>query len=211
MLKADRGLWIDCDVLCLRPIADARHIFGVEDEQNINSAILKLPAEDPVLDDLMAIFTERGWMPPWASRWQRLRYTLRHRFEPGFGVADMSWGMTGPRALTWYLRQRGLADLAAPIEVFYPIGCHEMHLLTEADVSQAKARITPKTACVHIWNQSLAKAGPPQRGSLVSRIFDGSWRADLDLAPATPAEQATRLRAASECSAMISRAGPALP
>ena len=179
LMAAGAGLWIDCDVLCLRSVADAPCIFGREDERNVNGAVLKLPADHPMLGDLTRAFVEPRWIPPWASRRQRLRYGLRYLVQPGFGIADMSWGSAGPKALTWYLRQHGLAGLASPKEVFYPVGPHETALLTGSDVAPLRARLTPQTACIHLWNKSLSQAEPAVPGSFLSRIADGSWRSAI--------------------------------
>src|SRR5262249_32947181 len=44
MLSRDRGGWIDCDLLCLRPIEAWPYILGWEEPGLINGAILHLPA-----------------------------------------------------------------------------------------------------------------------------------------------------------------------
>lgn len=182
LMRAGKGLWIDCDLLCLKPIVDAPYIFGIEDTRLINGAVLKLPSDDPVLDDLLAPFTEPRWVPPWASLRRRLRYRLRYRIRPGFGLADMSWGTAGPRALTYYLGRRGLDRFALPRAVFYPVGPDETHLLVGVAAEAVRARIRPETLCIHLWNQQLASADPAVPGSLVARIVDGSWREALDIA-----------------------------
>ncbi len=49
------GLYVDCDVYCLRAIEDEPHIFGFESNGDVNTAVLKLPADSPVVADLCAI------------------------------------------------------------------------------------------------------------------------------------------------------------
>src|SRR5436305_1811140 len=63
LLAAGKGLWIDCDVLCLRPIDDAPIICGWQEACAVNGAVLKLPPEHAVLDDLQRIFTKWYWIP----------------------------------------------------------------------------------------------------------------------------------------------------
>jgi hypothetical protein len=179
LMLAGKGLWIDCDLLCLRPIVDAPYIFGREDDRAINGAVLKLPATDPVLSDLMRPFVEPRWIPPWATAWQRLRYRIGYMTQPGFDVSHMSWGTAGPKALTYHLHRRGLDKFAAPREVFYPVGPHETHLLAREPAGALRARIVPETLCIHFWNKELARSGPTMPGSLVARVRDGSWREAL--------------------------------
>ena len=47
LLRAGLGLYVDCDVFCLRPIEDAEYIFGWETKKLINNAVLKIPADCP--------------------------------------------------------------------------------------------------------------------------------------------------------------------
>jgi hypothetical protein len=179
LMLSGRGLWIDCDLLCIRPIPDAPYIFGWEDDDYINGAVLKLPGDDPVLSDLMGAFTGPRWVPPWATARQRLRYRFAYLTRPGFGVSHMSWGTAGPKALTYYLRQRGLEGLALARHAFYPVGPHEMHLLVGVEAEAVRHRIGQETLCIHLWNRQLAVSGRAVPGSLVARIVDGSWRAAL--------------------------------
>jgi hypothetical protein len=179
LLLAEKGVWIDCDLLCLRPFPDAPYIFGWENDRVINGAVLRLPAAGPALSDLMQAFTEPRWIPPWATAWQRLRYRINYMARPGFGLSHMSWGTAGPKALTHHLRRRGLERLALPREAFYPVGPHETRLLVREPAEAMRARILPETFCIHLWNQQLAGSGPAAPGSLVERIVEGSWREAL--------------------------------
>lgn len=179
LMLAGKGLWIDCDLLCLRPIPDAPYIFGLEDGFAINGAVLKLAADDPVLSELMEPFLARGWIPPWATPWQRLRYRFGYLMRPGFGVSHMSWGSAGPKALTHHLRRHGLERFARPPAAFYPVGPHEIGMLIGPDTDALRGRITNETFCIHLWNQQLSGAGPASRESLVARIREGTWRAAL--------------------------------
>lgn len=179
LMLAGKGLWIDCDLLCLKPIADASYIFGREDDRAINGAVLKLPSDDPVLMDLVRPFTEPRWIPPWATAWQRLRYRIGYLTRPGFGVSHMSWGTAGPKALTYHLRRYDLESLALPLEVFYPVGPHETELLLSMEAEAVRARIRPETLCIHLWSKEIARSGSAVPGSLITRVIDGSWRTAL--------------------------------
>ena len=181
VLRAGAGLWIDCDVLCLRPLPEAAFLFGRQDEATINGAVLRIPHGHPVLLDLLDIFEDPRWVPPWAPLHRRLRYALRHRVQRGFGLADMSWGTTGPRALTHHLARHGLSGRALPVDAFYPVAFHETHLLAAADASAVRARLTDGTLCVHLWNQRLERQGTRgEKGSFLAAVADGSWRRVLD-------------------------------
>src|SRR5262245_19742574 len=55
ILRRGFGLYVDCDVFCLRPVEDADYIFGFESSHSIGSSVLKLPRDCPALDCLCAI------------------------------------------------------------------------------------------------------------------------------------------------------------
>lgn len=194
LLRRGRGVWIDCDLLCLRPLPDAPYLFARETARRINGAVLRLPSTDPVLDDLEAIFTTPRFVPPFEPVRRRVLVALRHRLRRGYGLADMPWGVAGPRALTHYLARRGLAARALPAESFYPVSLRDAGALLAPDPSAVTRRLAPDTYCVHLWNQALrAQSTPPPPTSFVGAVLAGTWRAHVPrplaavAAPAAPA------------------------
>src|SRR5690606_5936104 len=53
------GLYVDADVYCWRPIEDADYIIGLEENYDVNCAVMKLPVDCPALAELNAI--RDGW------------------------------------------------------------------------------------------------------------------------------------------------------
>ena len=176
LLQTGRGLWTDCDVLCVRPIDDAEFVFGRQDEDLINGAVLKLPAKHAVLADLSAIFTTRQWIPPWLSPRRRAVHWVHYRVRRNFGLADMTFGTSGPRALTYYLGRHGLAGRARPADAFYPVGWRESDLLSGRNREAVRARITERTSCIHLWNRARSERNARiEPGSFLEAVIDGSW------------------------------------
>lgn len=177
LMKAGRGMWIDCDLLCLQPVQDSAFIFGRQDDRLINGAILKLPQDHQVLNDLIAMFETENWIPPWARLDHRVRYWIDYRIDDEFGIEDMPWGTFGPAALTHFLGCHELSGEAQPADVFYPIGWREVALLADPDRAAFSARITARTRCIHLWHQSLASRNVTAKaGSFLAAVIDGSWR-----------------------------------
>jgi hypothetical protein len=176
LLAREPGVWIDCDLLSVRPlISGPAHLFGYEAVNRINNAVLKLPADSPVLADLRAVFTTAGWRPPW-NDWKR---NLRDRVRRALGH-DYSAVVTGPRVLTYFVEKHGLTDLTAAMDVFYPVAVHTTPDLLNPgfDIRQL---ITPRTLCIHLCSSYLGDrldAGAPA-GSFLASVLDGSWRARL--------------------------------
>ena len=154
ILRKGLGLYVDCDVFCLRPLDDAEYIFGFEFTDQIGTAVLKLPLNCPVLDSLCAIKDARPWMPPWSSRKRQMYYRWRARLGMPVKIQDMRWSSTGPRALTWYLKQHGLDRHASKIDVFYPVHYDQITLFLDADLRMEDIT-TPRTRLLHLWNDKL--------------------------------------------------------
>jgi len=178
VLSLDRGGWIDCDLLCLRPIEPWPHIFGWEEPGLINGAILNLPAASGILADLQKIFETYRWIPPWQNRRDRLRHMWRYWFTPGYGIADMEHIIAGPRAITYFCAKYGLIDQVAARDVFYPVNWRDLDVFFQ-EASNINRFLTPTSRCIHLWNTTLQReleVRTPAKGSFLARVVDGTWR-----------------------------------
>jgi hypothetical protein len=156
ILRAGLGLYVDCDMYCVRPIADEQYIFGWSSSKAINNAVLKLPAESPALLDLCEIKNGR-FVPPWFTLRHKIRLRLRQMLSRSAPpIEDLPWGSTGPTALTWYARHHGIDRYAKPKDVFYPIDNHETALLFDPERT-IDDLITPHTTAVHLSNEYFKK------------------------------------------------------
>jgi hypothetical protein len=154
--KQGRGCYIDCDVLLLKPIPDEEYVFGWQDTDSINGAVLRLPSDSPIIADILAMITSKPIVPPWwkrRARWRQQRNWLRGKDMP---LEKMSWGVIGPVAITFFAQRNGLAPRAKPVEVFYPN--HWSKALDIFDpAADIRSRLTEDTVAVHLWH-NLIKA-----------------------------------------------------
>jgi hypothetical protein len=142
----------------LRPLSHASsNLFGWETPTSINNAVMRLPPESLVLDDLIQLTGERAPVPEW---WP-LKKKIYQRGAALIGrhkrAEDLAWGTFGPAALTHYLSRRHLASHALPIEAFYPINWTEVSLFF-ATPDAVSSRLTEKTIGVHLWSTSILKS-----------------------------------------------------
>jgi hypothetical protein len=163
--KQQRGCYIDCDMVLLKPLPEEDHLFGWERHDSINSAVLRLPPDSPILADMLKLAFSDPIVPPWMpSRWrrkQRIRwFTGKHT-----KLDTMPWATIGPVALTYYSRQRGLQDKAKPVDVFYPVGLEDTASFFRP---AAELGITPNTIAVHLWHSMIKLAADLEP-------LDGSW------------------------------------
>ena len=185
LLRAGLGLYVDCDMYCVRPIEDADYIFGWQGERSIGNAILKLPPDSPILADLCDI--QDGFIPPWIGRREQLKLRTRQILGRAASLGQMRWGTSGPKAVTWYAKQSRLASHVAPTDVFYPVAKSHIHLLLDPDLALGDF-ITPRTRAVHLWHQLFVKRAERLKAdpSLVA------YRRATDIPPGTHHRQLSR-------------------
>ena len=154
LLKRNFGLYVDCDVYCVRPVEDHQYIYGYEDNSTVNNAVLKIPADSVALDGLCALKDQKAFIPPWFSKGRQLRYKLRAMAGNPVPIQNMPWGSTGPEAVTWYLTQADIIKHAAPIDFYYPVHFGQAALFLERGLSVADL-ITPRTHLLHLYNEKI--------------------------------------------------------
>ena len=153
ILGSGLGLYVDCDVFCLRPIVDADYIFGWESSTSIGSAVLKLPFDCPVLVALRAIKDTPNFVPPWQKGRKRRRLEWLRRPQPAKTLESLPWGTVGPRALTHCAKEHGIEHLASPIDRFYPVHWSHVELLFDRALSLQELT-THRTDALHLFTGS---------------------------------------------------------
>lgn len=184
LLNKGLGIWADADVLALKPLTlDTPYLFGFERPArtgektgSINNAVLFIPHDAPLLADLLAIFTpgKRPLLEPFLPVGRRLEVAARRLFGDPVPPEHMQFGATGPFPLTYYIQQRDLVGLVAPVPVYYPVAYEEVPLLLEAS-DILERRIRPETRTLHIWRSQLTNRGRaglavPKPGSALARF-----------------------------------------
>ena len=178
-MRREAGLWADCDVYCVRPFDGlGAYVFGWEREGSINNAVLRMPADAPLLDDLISVFDtgNRPLFEPHLPFGRRLEVAARRLMGDKVPPSHMQFGATGPFALTHYVKRRGLSGQALASAVFYPVPYAGIPALLEPG-SDIKDHVTPETLGVHIWRSQLTRRGraelaPPQPGSALAKLVD---------------------------------------
>lgn len=157
MIRETGCCWVDSDMLCLsapdfagEPIVFARQ-SPFRGEAVVNNAVLKLPPDDPALNELIAK-------------------------AEGAADIDQSWGAIGPFLLTEIAERTGVARHARPFQDFYPV--EPDHFWKpflpsfRADVEDA----TRTSTFLHLWSELIARSGydrsmGPPAGSFLHAAF----------------------------------------
>jgi hypothetical protein len=169
--KRGRGIWIDCDLYALKPLERLpEQLFAWSAADEINTAILRLPPDSPLIAPLVEMFEEKKIPPglPWrarlAARWRLLR-------SGRSGLSHMPWGSAGPRAFTRLARRHGLDRFALPAETFYPVHWRDAAWILDPNVALEEV-VTPDTLAIHLWNELIKgfKDRPAPPGSFLARL-----------------------------------------
>ena len=176
-LRQSRGVYADLDVYCVRPIEwPPDYLMAWERPGSVNGAVLHIPADAPLLEDLLGIF-EPGPRPlfePHLPPFRRLEVAARRLMGQQVTPEFMQYGATGPMALTHYVQQRRLVDSVLPGSAFYPIPYEGIPALLQSGSSVDPA-ITPDTLAIHLWRSQLTNRGradmpPPPPGSAMAEL-----------------------------------------
>jgi len=177
VMRARLGIYADLDIYCVRAIeGPPDYLFAWERPGSVNGAVLHIPAEAPLLADLLTIFEydKRPLFEPHLRPIRRLEVALRRLVGDRVSPEHMQYGATGPMALTHYVAKHGLTSMVRPAETFYPVPYEGIPALMRSG-SSLDAAITPETLGVHLWRSQLTDRGRaglplPAKGSALAAL-----------------------------------------
>jgi hypothetical protein len=175
-LLAERGgLWVDTDVVCLRPFDHAGpEIFGWQDQSMINNAVLGLPPNHALARWMVACCERPNSFLPYDSLKMRRRKLTRRLL--GRGRAASRWGETGPAGLTAAATHLRCASQALPFWHFYPIHYQNWHTVFDTSLRD-NSMLIERSYGLHLWNEMLRRQPGFDRngrfpdGSLFERLW----------------------------------------
>lgn len=156
LLAQTDNLWVDLDVLALRPFdMTSEYIFAFEDSKTVNTAVLRLPKKSAALTELLRYDQNTVSYPPAISRKRRFEYQVKSLWK-GIPIENWPWGSIGPRGLTHYLRQSGEISNALPMNSFYPVPPSKVNLFADPS-ALSRSEIPRDCYGVHLWGKYLRR------------------------------------------------------
>lgn len=192
LLRRGAGIWVDCDVFCLRPLEGyGDYIVGYERAPrpdgtggSLNGAVLLCPADSPLVGAMLSVFTDgpRALLEPHLPLFRRLEVAARRLGGQRVPAHHMQYGATGPFALTYFARRLGLEEHVLPVEVFYPVPYADIPGLMQTGGDPSRL-IVAESRAIHIWRSQLTRRGrtglaTPQPGSW---LRETARRLDIDV------------------------------
>ena len=165
------GIWVDADHYFVRSIIPSGpYLLALEAPDMINNGILRLPADSPLISELIAPF-DRHQVPWWLPLRHRIGAHVRKLRTGAPGLAEMPWGSLGPKALTAIARRHRLFHLAAAPAIYSPVPWQQARWLTDPRRSLDEW-LREETVTVHLWNEIIKgqKEAPAAPGSFLARL-----------------------------------------
>ncbi|HEX9953715.1 MAG TPA: hypothetical protein VGB48_00685 [Allosphingosinicella sp.] len=165
------GTWVDTDVYLLKPLpSEQPYLFGEEEPGVINTGVLRLPPDSPLIPPLLALFDEKT-VPFWLPLRPRAAALWRLKTGGRSGLSRMPWGSAGPRAITALAKRDGSARLAFPAEVLHPVPWQDAAWIRNPQIS-LEEKVTERTVSLHLWNERIKhfKEEPAPPGSFLARL-----------------------------------------
>lgn len=148
------GLYVDCDVYCVRPFIDQEYILARESDSLVNPAILKVPQDSQLIKKILQCSEDSYFIPPWLPEKKIRKRKFQKIFGRGKHVSEQQWGTIGPILLTYWLDKLALGDLVSAADVYSPMHFDMSSLLFERGLV-VNDLITSRTLGLHLYNAKL--------------------------------------------------------
>ena len=158
------GLWLDADVVLLKPIEidPAKPYFAWERSRRLGNSVLYLPRQHPIVTAFEELMAQDELTPKWLSLSHRLTFAM-HRLRGSRRVSNLRIAIYGPPALTELARRSGDLRCALPKTSFYAVHSEPKLFFEPSDFSGLI--IDPEVIGLHISGKGRSKQ-PPIPGSL---------------------------------------------
>jgi hypothetical protein len=150
-LMAERaGLWLDADVLLLKPVEinPAKPYFAWERPRQLGNSVLYLPPDDQIVLAFEDLIEQDELTPDWLSLRHRLTFTLRRLRSGSNRLSDIRVAIFGPAALTALARRGNELHHALPKNSFYAVHAEPKRFFEPSDFSAVTA--DPEIVGLHI-------------------------------------------------------------
>jgi len=136
LMALSAGLWLDADVLLLKPVEiDATMpFFAWERPRQLGNSVLYLPSGDAIVAAFTALMRQDELTPDWLARRHRLTFAL-HRLRGSKRLSDIRVAIYGPAALTALARRAGELRYALPKKSFYAVHAEPRLFFEPSDFS----------------------------------------------------------------------------
>src|SRR3954451_9577946 len=165
LMARNEGLWLDADVLLLKPVEidPAKPYFAWERPRQLGNSVLYLPPRDPIVTAFEDLMAQDELKPDWLALRHRLTFMLRKLRGGSNRLSDIRVAIFGPAALTALARRSNELQFALPKQSFYAVHAEPKLFFEPTDFSALLA--DPAIIGLHISPKGRG-AEKPSPGSL---------------------------------------------
>jgi hypothetical protein len=137
LMAQGAGLWLDADVLLLKPVEidPTKPYFAWERPRQLGNSVLYLPPGDPIVAAFTALMQQDELTPDWLALRHRLTFALRKLRGGSKRLSDIRVAIYGPAALTALARRNGELRHALPKKSFYAVHADPKLFFERSDFS----------------------------------------------------------------------------
>jgi hypothetical protein len=160
-LMAERaGLWLDADVLLLKPVEidPAKPYFAWERPRQLGNSVLYLPPNDPIVEAFEKLMRQDELTPDWLALRHRLTFALRRWRGSSPRLSDIRVAIFGPASLTALARRSHELGYALPKKSFYAVHAEPALFFDPSDFSALIA--DPDIMGLHISPKGRGNTSP---------------------------------------------------
>jgi hypothetical protein len=117
------GLWLDADVLLLKPVVidPAKPYFAWERPRQLGNSVIYLPPAHGIVAAFEELMAQDELTPNWLSLRHRITFAMRRLRGGSNRLSDIRVAIFGPAALTALARRTGELQNALPKQSFYAV------------------------------------------------------------------------------------------
>jgi hypothetical protein len=123
LMAQGAGLWLDADVLLLKPLAidPGKVYFAWERPRQLGNSVLYLPQGHSIVLAFEDLMEQNELIPDWLALRHRMTFALRRMRGGSHRLSDIRIAIYGPAALTALARRTDHLQHALPKKSFYAI------------------------------------------------------------------------------------------
>jgi hypothetical protein len=165
LMAENAGLWLDADVLLLKPVEldPAKPYFAWERPRQLGNSVLYLPPRDPIVTAFENLMEQDELTPDWLALRHRLTFALRRLRGGSTRLSDIRVAIYGPAALTALAGRARELQHALPKQSFYAVHAEPKRFFEPSDFKGLLA--DPEIIGLHISPKGRGRQ-KPVRGSL---------------------------------------------
>lgn len=155
--KNDGMIWSDTDAYCLKPFtAKNGYFFGWESNENrkIANGVMAVPAASPTLRELIAFCADEYSIPPWMRPVHAAQMRERAAAGDPLHVSQMQWGVWGPKAFSWFLKENDEIKHALDAHILYPVPFSDRRAYFRK-AKETWDRVSDDTVSIHFYGRRV--------------------------------------------------------